>query len=67
MYVITDENSLCFYRQLKLLKKYNIQEAYENNLLNGPNNYLVIQKIMEVQNQLNELKLSVLLPCMLVF
>jgi hypothetical protein len=56
-----------FQRQLKNLKTYNIQVVHKNKLLNGSNNYLFIQKIIEVENQLNESKLYLLFLYMLVF
>jgi hypothetical protein len=67
MFMVTEENILSFYRQLKLLKTHNIQEVHKNKILNGSNNYLFIQKIIQVKNQLIESKLNLLFLYMFIF
>lgn len=67
MFMVTEENILSFYRQLKLLKTHNIQEVHKNKTLNGSNNYLFIQKIIQVENQLIDSKLNLLFLYMFIF
>jgi len=67
VFMVTEENILSFYSQLKNLRTCNIQEEHKNKILNGLNNCLFIQKIIQFQNQLTESQLNLLFLCMFVF